>query len=212
MPRPYLLLLLLLSVAASGQTPTSPVAVVADPLRAQFYTQDITNFWRAFDAWQTGQPGNPFTQLYWQPASVGARILFEKNSLPHPDSLLRRVQRRRTDYERIRAASLRMADAVPQCRAAYMALKNLYPAATFPPVYLAIGGFGVGGNAGPAGPLIGAEMNDPAAMPTLIAHEIIHAQQRIPYKYHVLLEQCLIEGSADFLGELIVGRLVNAAP
>ena len=49
-------------------------------------------------------------------------------------------------------------------------------------------------------------MNAPENIPFIVAHELIHAQQRIPYKYKILLEQCIIEGSADFIGELISGK------
>ena len=206
------ILLLMAWCRSPALAQSAPLAPVTDPEKAVFLTTDVTNFWRAFDAWQAGQPGNPFADLYVRPASVGARLLLEKNALENPDSLLRRVRRRRADYERARAASLRMATAVPPCRAAYRALQQLYPAAVFPPVYFAIGGFEVGGNSLAAGVLIGAEMNDPAGIAPLVAHEAVHAQQEIPYRYRILLEQCLIEGSADFIGELISGHVVKDEP
>ncbi|GAB2966362.1 hypothetical protein GCM10027048_40860 [Hymenobacter coalescens] len=181
-------------------------SAATQPRKAQFFTDDVRYFWQAYDAWRGGQPGNPFAALYTAKASIGARILLDKSGLAHPDSLLRVVQRRRADYERARSASLRMSEAVPQCRASYRALKRVYPAAVFPPVYFAVGSFLVGGNSVPEGQLIGAEMNEPAHIAPLVAHELAHAQQRISYKYRILLEQCLIEGGADFLAELISGR------
>ncbi len=54
-------------------------------------------------------------------------------------------------------------------------------------------------------------MNESNNIPYLVAHELIHANQNIPYKYKILLEQCIIEGSADFLGELISGKIANTA-
>ncbi|GAA4375047.1 DUF2268 domain-containing putative Zn-dependent protease [Hymenobacter koreensis] len=195
---------------ARAQTPALP-ANPTDPHKAKFFTYDVANFWRAYDAWRAGQPGNPFAELYVKLASPGAKILLEKSDLAHPDSLLRVVQRRSADYERVRAASLRMGAAIPECRKSYAALKKLYPAATFPPVYFAIGGFLVGGNAVPAAQIIGAEMNEPANIPPLVAHELIHVQQHIPYTYKILLEQCIIEGSADFLAELISGKPAGGA-
>jgi len=208
---PIFLLLLALS-SAPARAQSGPIAPATDPGKAVFLTADVANFWRAFDAWEAGRPGNPFADLYVRPASVGARLLLEKIALENPDSLLRRVRRRRADYVRARAASERMATAVPPCRAAYRALQRLYPAAVFPPVYFAIGGFEVGGNSLAAGVLIGAEMNDPAGIPPLVAHETAHAQQKIPYKYRILLEQCLVEGSADFIGELMSGHVVKDEP
>lgn len=55
-------------------------------------------------------------------------------------------------------------------------------------------------------------MNDRSNIPYLVAHELIHANQNIPYKYKILLEQCIIEGSADFLGELISGKVASQEP
>lgn len=64
----------------------------------------------------------------------------------------------------------------------------------------------------PTEQIIGAEMNEPGNIPFMVAHELIHANQKIPYKYRILLEQCIIEGSADFLGELISGKIASTAP
>lgn len=192
--------------AAATKSAPAPAARASDPLQARFATQDVANFWRAFDADAAGAAGNPFETLYWRPATAGTRALLAKNALPDADSLRAVVRRRRADYLRIRAGSENMAAAVPACRAAYVVLKKLYPAATFPPVFFGVGAFGVGGNAHETGLLIGAEMNKPADIAPMVAHEVAHAQQRIPYKYRILLEQCLIEGSADFLAELISGR------
>ena len=197
---------------AQRKEATAPVAKpasierVGDPLRARFETQDVTNFWRAFDADAAGAVGNTFQKLYWQPASAGTRVLLEKNGLPNADSLRAVVHRRRADYLRSRAASERVSDVIPSYRATYLALKNLYPPATFPPVFFGIGAFNVGGNSHETGLLIGAEKNAPADLVPMVAHEMVHAQQQIPYKYRILLEQCLIEGSADFLAELIAGH------
>lgn len=202
------------SKAGAKQAPPAPVfpAREADPLKVRFETQDVTNFWRAFDADAAGAPGNPFATLYWQPATPGTRILLEKNGLANADSLRAVVRRRRTDYLRIRSSSEQIATAIPACRATYLALKNLYPAATFPPVVFGVGTFGVGGNAQAVGLLLSTEMNTPADMPPLAAHEAVHLQQNIPYTYRILLEQCLIEGGADFVAELASGRIAKTEP
>lgn len=42
----------------------------------------------------------------------------------------------------------------------------------------------------------------------LIAHELIHYQQKIAGK-EMLLKWCLLEGGADFMGELISGESIN---
>lgn len=48
-------------------------------------------------------------------------------------------------------------------------------------------------------------------LPPVVAHEAIHFNQRYPGKARTLLEQSIHEGAADFLGEMISGRLMNPA-
>ncbi len=221
------LAVMLLTLPATAQTartvrPTrpvksKPVAIppgrTAEPLAARFYLQDVTNFWRAYDAWAAGATGNPFDSLYWRPATAQTRLLLTKNGIANPDSLRIIVRRRRLDYARCRPTTERIAEVLPQCRAAYLALKNLYPAATFPAAYFGIGTFNVGGNyERNVGLVIGSEMHELPTIQVLVAHEVVHAQQQILYTYRIILEQCLVEGGADFVCELITGHVATPAP
>jgi len=59
---------------------------------------------------------------------------------------------------------------------------------------------------------IGAEMQtDINNIPYIVAHELIHFQQKNWKESPTLLEQSIVEGSADFLGELISGMNTNKA-
>ena len=199
--------------AAAGPAPHPANAPVTDPLKAQFDYRDVARFWRAFDAWQAGARGNPFDSLYWRGATAQTRLLLTKNGLPNADSLRAVVGRRRADYLRCRPTTERIAETLAPCRAAYCALKNLYPAATFPPAYFGIGTFLVGGNYEPGvGLVVGAEMHELTTIRVLTGHELVHAQQQIPYKYRIILEQCLLEGGADFVCELMTGYVATPAP
>ena len=51
-------------------------------------------------------------------------------------------------------------------------------------------------------------MRPPEALPYIIAHELIHFQQDLP-EQPTLLEAVIVEGSADFLAELIAGDHIN---
>ena len=120
-------------------------------------------------------------------------------------------------------------------RAAYERIESLYPAAVFPPVTFLIGRFGTGGTVRQSGIVIGTEfygLDDDTptdelqqfqrtfvrpldSIPVIIAHEHAHVLQSVargvlakPTK--TLLDQALIEGSADFVGELASGTNVNA--
>jgi uncharacterized protein YjaZ len=89
-------------------------------------------------------------------------------------------------------------------------LKELYPPAVFPDVYFVIGRFNSGGTSSRHGLLIGAEMyRDPNRLPAIVSHELIHYQQRC--EAPTLLEHSFLEGSADFIGEMISGTQINNA-
>jgi len=178
---------------------------VSDPLRALFVTRDINNFWKAFDKLDTEQQTNPFENIYLKPGSAGVQA-FTKGRIENATSLLNTVRERKNEYEKARLNSLRILDNEKQCRAAFMALKYLYPKAVYPNVYFVIGRFNSGGHSNPKGLIIGAEMIKSETVPYVVAHELIHYQQdSIPKKSLDLLAACINEGSADFIGELISG-------
>ncbi len=121
-------------------------------------------------------------------------------------------------------------------RANYARIERLYPQAIFPPLTLLIGRFSTGGTTGAAGLLIGMEFYGRDAIadasapldelhafartsqfslardfPALVAHEHAHVMQyaagaRAGRRRATLLERALIEGGADFVGELASGR------
>lgn len=178
---------------------------VSDPLKALFITKDISNFWSAFDKIETESHTNPFEDLYLRPGSPGIQA-FMKGRIENANSLLNTVRERKNEYLKARENSLKMLENEKQCRAAFMALKYLYPKAVFPNVYFVIGRFNSGGYSSPKGLIIGAEMIQSSAVPFMVAHELIHYQQdSIPKKRLNLLAACINEGSADFIAELISG-------
>jgi hypothetical protein len=191
-----------------GQSVSDASDWTSSPLEAPVITSDITRFWHAFDL-AMEQPGNPFDSGYLRNGSPGVQHFLAHNRIVNADTLLATVRRRKQDYLAIRTRTLQIHKTEKSIRAAYFAFKYLYPQAVFPPVYFVIGRFTTGGTSNEAGQIIGAEMNSLAAIPPTVAHELIHANQHIPYKYRILLEQCIIEGSADFLGELISGKIAS---
>ncbi len=75
-----------------------------------------------------------------------------------------------------------------------------------------IGAFNSGGTSTKSGLIIGVEMMwDLSGIPGVVAHELIHFNQKYPFAKPTLLEQSLMEGAADFIGELISGRQINGA-
>ena len=120
------------------------------------------------------------------------------------------VNSRRATYDSVRAAKLDVTRAEREIRAAFHKLKEIYPDAVFPDVYFVIGRFNSGGTSTKHGLLIGAEMyRDPASLPGIVSHELIHFQQH--YDTRKLLEHSFLEGTADFVAELIAGQHINNA-
>lgn len=176
-----------------------------NPDSALFRTTDINNFWKAFEDFKKDSTINTFGTNYIDRGSEGVKG-FIANRIQSSENLFATVKRRRADYEKVKENTLQIKRREKQCRSTFYALKYWYPAAQFPPVYFVIGAFNSGGTFNRNGLFIGAEMQtDINNIPYIVAHELIHFQQTNKPENATLLQQSIIEGSADFLGELISG-------
>lgn len=177
-----------------------------NPLDAVFEIKDSKNFWQAFDKMEKSKQ-NPFIE-YMQKGSPGIKG-FTENRIINADSLFAVVKKRKADYELSRNILDGISSKEKRVRAIYSALKYWYPDAKFSPVYFVYGRFNSGGTSSPDGIIIGTEMlKNLDGVSGLIAHELIHYQQNIQGK-DMLLKWCLLEGGADFIGELISGESIN---
>lgn len=197
----YTTLLLVFSTFIFGQSNFSD-----NPLDAVFETRDSKNFWEAFDKMDKSKQ-NPFIE-YMQKGSQGVKG-FTENRIINADSLFNVVKKRKADYELSRNVLDGLSSKKKRIVAIYSALKYWYPNAKFPPVYFVYGRFNSGGTSSPDGVIIGIEMlQNLDGISGLIAHELIHYQQKITGK-DMLLKWCLLEGGADFIGELTSGESIN---
>jgi len=184
-------------------------AFTTNPDSSVFQTQDILNFWKAFDMFNVDTALNPFGKSYIDIGSVGVKG-FIPNRIKSADNLFAVVKERRNDYEQVRTATLKIKNKEKQCRSIFYALKYWYPEAQYPPVYFVIGAYNSGGTVSEEGIIIGAEkQTDVNVIPYIVAHELIHFQQKTWSENPTLLQQSIIEGSADFLSELISGTNTN---
>jgi hypothetical protein len=139
----------------------------------------------------------------------------------------------------VRPNLLRMGNGDPaviaRIRTIYANVEALYPAAVYPPVTFLIGRFSTGGTIGESGILVGAEfyalgeatpvdeltqfhrtfLRPLDSIPVIVAHEHTHVLQALARALFqkstpTLLDQSLVEGSADFIGELTSGTNHNA--
>lgn len=198
------LLILIATVNAKSQTSFS-----SSPDSSIFQTQDINRFWKAFDLFTEDTSRNPFDTDYIHPGSAGVKG-FLPYRIQSADHLFATVKLRKADYQKVRENTLRVKEKEKQCRSTFYALKYWYPDALFPPVYFVIGAYNSGGTFNEGGLFIGAEMqSDINNIPYIVAHELIHFQQKNWSENPTLLQQSIVEGSADFLGELISGVNTN---
>jgi len=198
--------ILFLFIPFSGQQSLGQNVFTSDPLKAKFITVDISNFWVAFD--KIDEKRNPFIE-YLENGSKGL-IDFIPNRIESPKKLLKIVQRRYPDYLAIRDKSMMVGSYTEQLKLSYISFLNLYEKAIFPPTYFVIGAFNTGGTVSENGLIIGVEKQDKIDMlPNLVAHELIHFNQNYPRAGTTLIKQSIVEGSADFIGELISGNHPN---
>jgi len=201
-------------VEASRQLAASLVDTITratpndNPDSARLITSDIALFWAALDHGTSPDSLAAVLQHdYLDRASMGARD-FIPGRIISAEDLAAYVTGHRSRYDSVRAVNLDVSRADAPIRAAFRKLKALYPPAVFPDVYFVIGRFNSGGTSSRHGLLIGAEMyRDPSGLPATVSHELIHYQQHC--ESPTLLEHSFMEGTADFVGEMISGTQIN---
>lgn len=196
-------LVLAISGAITAQNfPTNPDS-------CKIVTKDIDNFWQSFELFQQGFKGNPFNEHYIKMGSQGV-IDFTPYRIQHADTIFKNVKESTSKYLAVKEGTFNITKKRKQITATFYALKYWFPEAVFPPVYFVIGNFNSGGTSSPNGLIIGAEtQNNIDNIPYIVAHELIHFQQRTYSQNPTLLEQAINEGTADFIGEMISGNHIN---
>lgn len=203
-----------------------------DPDSAGIITEDIPRFWSAWDRMQAAPTREDSLRAlfeeYYLPASPGL-VAFIRLRISSVYQLLEAIERLPGYYASIRPSTLRVAEFAPEIRRSFHTLDSLYPDAVFPDTYVLIGRLNSGGTTTRSELLIGAEMygrtpDTPMegmpdwlrtvlapveAIPHIVAHELIHYQQRSPDGPTTLLSQSIKEGSADLLAEMISGEHIN---
>jgi hypothetical protein len=213
----------MLASCAQGTRPSSSVAPEA--ARAAhapvIEVGDVYRFYQLYDS-TTGQPTAEQLQQYIDTGSAGLRVF---------------VGQRRTTGVRIAEAiaktpqtfsqARRCVEPLPRVRRrlgdSLAMLGRLYPDARFPPVTIAIGR---GKPVGIGSPVTGVQIGLEALCATdflnpdvedrfvhVIAHEFVHVQQpteTTDAKNPSVLEASLMEGSAEFVTELVSGNLANS--
>lgn len=207
-----------------------PVVDTDDPYKAKLITTDVQNFWKAYDLAQkdTANRYAIYKKYYLDVASPGMQDYFayKVSSLAN---FVKGHDKRSRFYAGIRKNTEKVETQKKQMQQSFVNFKKLYPAARFPDMYFIIGNFSSGGTASDNGLLIGLDQSAgspdvPVAelslwernnvsninrLPYLMAHELIHYQQKGMGNDTTLLRGVMVEGMADFIGELISGKSAN---
>ena len=228
-------LVLLVAVLLAWSAPHAGAQPVTntDPDAARLVTEDVPRFWAAYDAAAgedsaTGRAAR-YQQIYLAPGSAGLHAFLESR-IGDAGSLVATIDKHPRYYASLRAHTGGVERYGAPIRAAMRRLADIHPDAVFPDVYFLIGRMNSGGTTSPAGLLIGLEMygrypqtpdaelgdwhravlRDMDGLPHIVAHELVHYQQKyqIPGEPN-LLQKAIYEGTADFLCELISGRHIN---
>lgn len=199
------------------------------PDSARIVADDVARFWAAFDASTPATRAAALKSMYLDRGTPGLQD-FTILRIGAAEGLAEAVDRFPGYYRSTRASTLRAGTYEPQIREAFRRMEELHPESVFPDVYFLVGNLSTGGTTSGRGLLIGTEVygrtpEAPAGemapwmravfrgveeVPHIVAHELVHYQQDYA-PGNTLLRQTLVEGVADFVGELMSGRHTNPA-
>jgi hypothetical protein len=188
------------------------------PDSAKIISSDIDLFWNMFDMAKPVFKKRMIQEHYLDKGSAGLQA-FIPMRIESAMNLSKVIKENLQYYEHIRLSSLSIKDKTDSLYTYFHALIKLYPDAVFPDVYFVIAAKNTGGTTFKGGLLIGAEMFGEetqefkpriniSELNNLVTHELIHYQQNYT-KNNTLLAQCIKEGAADFICELITGSHSN---
>lgn len=214
-------LCLLASVYSIGQPSATGQKVI---------TQDIDNFWVAFDSARTTNDSasqvHYFQALYIDKATPGLTAFMAARNYSAP-LYVRLINKYPKFWASIRPNTLMVNSKANDIEKSIAKLKRLYPGLKDAKMYFTIGGLRSGGTTKDDMVLVGAEIatgnaaTDVSEFPnkwlagvfreqhaenivSLNVHEYIHTQQQ--GEAQNLLAQAIKEGSCDFVAELVMGK------
>ncbi|MEQ8549989.1 MAG: DUF2268 domain-containing putative Zn-dependent protease [Cyclobacteriaceae bacterium] len=214
------------SILTSLLIAVSLINLQAQQSSNKIHVEDLHHFWAAYESFKETSDYSVFDSMYLDIGSAGLKN-FIKGRIVSAKNLSLYVAGYKDYLAELKTSTDQIVQYQPQIEEIFLNLKEIYPAAKIPDVYFVIGAFNSGGTSSNAGLIIGAEMYgktdstdmkrfnrwlrevlEPVSeVPHIVAHELIHFQQS--YRGYNLLTNCLMEGSADFIAEIISGKNIN---
>jgi hypothetical protein len=169
-------------------------------------TQDITNFWVAFDSVNTTTDQNKqkafIQKLYLDPGSEGVKYVINFQNAKAID-WVKFIADTKDKLVSIRPYTINAILQKPEIDAKLAYFKKIYPAFVDGQIFIIMGTGIFGGRPNGRNLIIGAEVianEKPDWAVNMALHEYVHCQQKLTYTN--LLGQTIIEGMADFVAEL----------
>ena len=202
-----------------GAAQSAP-SVALDPAAGPtIHIEDVDRFYKLYDAAGGRPTADQLQRDYIDQGSEGLRQFAKMRNTSGT-----RIAEALAGHPEIYSSGKRCMVVLPRVRhrlqVALRTLRDLYPEARFPPVTIAVGrGKPVGVGSPATGVQIGLEAlcathwlnpNVEDRFVYVIAHEYAHVQQVPPLvdkEHPTVLEGSLIEGAAEFAGELIAGQV-----
>lgn len=205
---PVLLPASALPAQAAGRAPAVEHVVIQ--------TEDVARFFQVLDA-SKGRPSAQDLERHYLDPGSKALHGFTASRIGSMERLARAIQDKPALFAKARTCATALPSIRTRVAAAVDQLGALLPSARFPPVTVLVGRGNSGGVTTPDGVVIGLEAlcNADWMQPDigdrfvhLIAHEYVHVQQpgaSVDVAQPTLLYQTLLEGGAEYVGELISG-------
>ena len=198
-----------------------PLTRFGEPGGPEMVTTDVAHFVAAYARLAPTDTTCAALDDYFRQASPGL-LSYRRKFTVGPLELCRAVRRDPARYAGVQSIAPMLDSIGEPVRAVYARLGSLAPEVQFPSVYFVVGtGISAGNKTYGAEPkiLMGAEfIRSVEGLPMAIAHELAHAAQRYPgwkligtgpsWIRGSLLAQCIKEGSANFIAEVAVGRML----
>jgi hypothetical protein len=195
------------------------IAANSQPAAAgpEIETRDVERFYALYDS-MGGKPGAPDLQAYIAAGSSGLRAFASMRNTTG-ERIAQSIEKQPQIYVEARKCATVLPAVKLRLTSALARLKRLYPEAVLPPVTVAVGRGKPVGTADSNGVMIGLEALCAANTmnPSLedrfvhvIAHEYVHVQQaqfQTEDPNETVLHAALMEGGAEFIGELTAGSV-----
>jgi hypothetical protein len=201
-----------------------------NPKRLKIIDSDVHNFWKAYDLAEK-DPLNAekiYMNNYINKGTMALQYYYI-NKINNINNFVYMHNLKKKYYATIRKNTLKATEFKARYQESFINLKKIYSEAIFPPVYFVIGKLRSAGTASSEGLILGidqacmslsadttelsdwekANISTFENLPYTVAHELIHFQQGGMASDTTLLKAAILEGMADFIGELISGKSAN---